>query len=387
MSSPPRHNPFRQSGSPLDLAVPDVSGPLTLPTLDPTSFSDPSDNLSEPPFTSTLPSSSTLLTTSATTPPPSSTPSITSTRSTPSGSVLSTFTSSFVTDFNGSPTTILTPAVTAVHTATSRASTHASVIAGSAAGSLAVLVIVTATLFIFCRRRRSRALSRPSRLQSPSTFIAGSEPRMSFISPPLSPTADPEDPFASGRSSPRGNVGNVSGDGSDATGGGGLSHALLAALATEYDSTFHESIWPPPSRASQQSNPFALPPERVHSALIVNDIIGPPQYNGALSLSAAATPASPTPTIQSVLGKEESGPEGGRMKRRGTKRKPVPALNISIPDSVGNQPRPETRQERLPSLPPLTPSPPLPMPTQWLNRSPDAFGMGSTWLPAQATAI
>ena len=214
--------------------------------------------------TSYLITSSPSLFTTTAPPSPSSSPSsptphtsLSSALSTSSGLVLSTFTSFFVSEIDGSPTTasvslrppsplysllllfflarhlskkrfageiglaprshlhsyyvseqhqliillsqIVTPIVTALRTSgpSSRSSARTSIIAGSAVAGLVLLILALATLFFFrkrTRRQRYWALTRAKRNPSRSTFLVGEEMDLPSPSPPLA-TLDQPDPF------------------------------------------------------------------------------------------------------------------------------------------------------------------------------------------------
>ena len=94
---------------------------------------------------------------------------------------------------------IVTPIVTALRTSgpSSRSSARNSIIAGSAIASLILLILALATLFFFrkrTRRQRYWALSRAKRNPSRSTFLVGEEKDLPSPSPPLA-TLDQSDPF------------------------------------------------------------------------------------------------------------------------------------------------------------------------------------------------
>lgn len=341
---------------------------------------------------------------------------------------------------------LVTPIVTALRTSTpssSNSSTRTSVIAGSAVAGLVVVIVVLATLFI-CRRRVQRqrywALSR-KRQPSRAAFLAGEEMDLPFPSPPFA-SAEYDDPLmsrASSRAGGRnagsgfgggggGGVGSMGSVGDVGSGGGGgrgrpsYTHStqspsmssnthggtssspprLLRARASESGSIFHESVWPPPSAASQLIDPLTSPSQKVDLTRIVNDVMGPLRESemGPLLLpigpvpvappapAPAAIPAVPAPTPGSEEVREQEEPERGevgegegegergRGRGRGRGGAPLPlSLTLTNPDDWA---RPEESLYSSPSSPSLTPPPPLDPPlTRWLNRSPNSSPKGS----------
>ncbi|KAH9017364.1 hypothetical protein EDB84DRAFT_693035 [Lactarius hengduanensis] len=387
----------RQSDSPLSSPFPS-SIPLTLPSSDTTSplstssetrtdsTSTPTTSNASSSFTSTptptstststfdtlsssSPSSSSSRDTSilsssshstpSTTPPPpspsSSTPTVSSTPS--SGLFLSTFTTSFVTNINGVSTTVVTPIVTALHSSTPvRASSRTAVIAGSAIGGLVLFIIGLSAIFIFRRRvRRQRywALSR-KRLPSRSTFLAGESMDLPQSSLPFA-YADTDDPFATRISRhPSGGSGSV--DTPSFPYAYAYSHEsdiphvrtaspvpsspprLFRPRASESGSIFQESVWPPPSAASQLTDPLTSPSHAVDLGSIVDEVMGTAGVNGGGGRSHA---------------REESG-----VSEMG----PLLDADDAVHTLTLTNPDPQS---------PLSPLQPPQTPPRWLSRSPN----------------
>ncbi|KAH8980606.1 hypothetical protein EDB86DRAFT_3087802 [Lactarius hatsudake] len=339
------------------------------PTSTSTSTSDTSSSSSSSSSsrdTSTL-SSSSHSTSSTTTPPPSSsssTPTVSSTSS--SDFFLSTLTTSFVTNINGVPTTaspslpfplsgIVTPIVTSLHGSTPvQASSRTAVIAGSAIGGLVLFIIGLSAIFILRRRvRRQRywALSR-KRLPSRSTFLAGESMDLPQSSPPFA-YADTDDPFATRISRhPSGGSGSV--DAPSFPYAYAYSHEsdiphvpsspprLFRPRASESGSIFQESVWPPPSAASQLTDPLTSPSHAVDLGSIVNEVMGRPEDGGGGGGRGRAREESGASEMGPLLDADDA----------------VPTLTLTNPDP---------QSPLSPLQPPQTP----PRPPRWLSRSPN----------------
>ncbi|KAH8981873.1 hypothetical protein EDB92DRAFT_143200 [Lactarius akahatsu] len=321
---------------------------------------------SSPSSSSFRDTSSSSHSTSETTPPPpsssSSTPTVSSTSS--SGLFLSTLTTSFVTNINGVPTTIVTPIVTSLHGSTPiQASSRTAVIAGSAIGGLVLFIIGLSAIFIFRRRvRRQRywALSR-KRLPSRSTFLAGESMDLPQSSPPFA-YADTDDPFATRISRhPSGGSGSVGTPSfpyayaysheSD------IPHVRTASpvpsspprlfrpRASESGSIFQESVWPPPSAASQLTDPLTSPSHAVDLGSIVDEVMG-----------TAGVDSGGRDHAREQSGMSEMGPL-------------LDADDDAVPTLTLTNPDPQSPQSPLqpPETSPQTP----PRPPRWLSRSPN----------------
>ncbi|KAF8261470.1 hypothetical protein EI94DRAFT_1745945 [Lactarius quietus] len=213
------------------------------------------------------------------------------------------------------------------------------------------------------RRQRYWALSR-KRLPSRSTFLAGESMDMphSTSPQPTSPSAysyaDNIDPFATQASRPP--TGRSGGSGSPPPSSypyaaysysqrpDSPSHSpvpsspprLFRARASESGSIFHESVWPPPSAASQLTDPLTSPSHAVDLGSIVNDVMGP--------------------TTSDESGGDRSGRSRGLAREWSGTSEMGPLLASS---SAGDHDRNGT----LPLQQPETP----PRPPQWLSRSPN----------------
>ncbi|KAI9443570.1 hypothetical protein H4582DRAFT_1207568 [Lactarius indigo] len=334
-----------------------------------THSSSPSSSSSS--FDTSTVSSSSHPASSTTTPPPSSsssTPTVSSTLS--SGLSLSTLTTSFVTNINGVPTTVVTPIVTSLHGSTPvRASSRTAVIAGSAIGGLVLFIIGLSAIFILRRRvRRQRywALSR-KRLPSRSTFLAGESMDLSPSSPPFA-YADTDDPFAT-RISRYPSGGSGSGGGADAptfpyayaySHESDIPHAhaprtaspapsspprLFRPRASESGSIFQESVWPPPSAASQLTDPLTSPSHAVDLGTIVDEVMGRPEDTGVNNIGRRR---------RSIHAREES----SGVSEMG----PLLDADDAVPTLTLTNPDPQS---------PLSPLQPPPTPPRWLSRSPN----------------
>ncbi|KAI0260659.1 hypothetical protein BC834DRAFT_845995 [Gloeopeniophorella convolvens] len=216
---------------------------------------------------STSPSSSPSSTPASTPPPPTSTPPTNATSApptAPSGFFLSTLgTSSFVTEVNGTPTTVITPIVTALRDpAPSHASARTAGIAGGAIGGLALLLLGLTALFI-ARRRAHRAHYSALALKPPPS-------RAAFLASEYDPTPSPEylplapadrDPFATPPPT---------------------AARLLRARGSGSGSIFEEAVWPPPGAGSRLADPLAGP----DLGRIVDDVMGPSRAASAASDTA-----------------------------------------------------------------------------------------------------
>ncbi|KAH9057393.1 hypothetical protein EDB87DRAFT_1631701 [Lactarius vividus] len=399
----PRQSPTTSSESPSSSPSPS-STPSTLSSSDTTSPLSTSsetrtDSTSTPPTTSNAPSSFTPTSTSTSTfdtlssssssstssrdtsivpssshstssttiPPPSSsssTPTVSS--STPSsGLSFSTLTTTFVTDINGVHTTVVTPIVTSLHGSTPvRASSRTAVIAGSAIGGLVLFIIGLSAIFIFRRRvRRQRywALSR-KRLPSRSTFLAGESMDLPQSSPPFS-YADTDDPFAT-RISRYPSGGSGSGDAPSFPYAYAYSHEsdiphvrttssvpsspprLFRPRASESGSIFQESVWPPPSAASQLTDPLTSPSHAVDLGSIVDEVMG---MHGGGGGRGHAREESGVSEMGPLLDADDPVP---------------PTLTLINPD-------PDPQSPLSPLQPPQTPPETPPRPPWWLSRSPN----------------
>ncbi len=253
-------------------------------------------------------------------------------------------------------------------------------------------------LFILRKRKRRRqdywALSRAKRLPSRSTFIAEEEMDLPFPSPPFA-SLDQPNPFSS-HSSRRDSsaAGSISsGDG----GGGGSSsgtpahprhpfsrsqsessHAqaqarvsftppsssltpprLLRARASESGSIFQESVWPPPSAASQLMDPLTYASQSVDLARIVTDVMGPPESGPLLLLPPDTSSREQRQEQEQEQGALEPGGEVERgVEWRGTM---IPSSTVPLANPGNWSPGSELRSSSSPS-PPSSPPQPLLLP-------------------------
>ncbi|KAI0061553.1 hypothetical protein BV25DRAFT_769328 [Artomyces pyxidatus] len=171
-----------------------------------------------------------------------------------SGFIFTTFTSSIVTEINGTPTTLVTPIVTALRSPTPSRSTSSrtAVITGSAIGGLALLILSLATLFFFRRRADKRRYSFLARKIPPSrsAFLAG-EGLDEHAAPRPRSYAD-EAPHAYE-----------------------LPPRLFRARGSESGSIFQEAVWPPPREGSRLTDPLARVGGTADLSRIVDDVMGP----------------------------------------------------------------------------------------------------------------
>ena len=220
------------------------------------------------------------------------------------------------------------------------------------------------------RRQRYSALSR-KRIPSRSTFLAGES---MDLPQPTSPYAyaDNDDPFSTHTS-------RIS-----SSGGGGAPPSsypyaaaygyrpdspprarttspipaspplLFRARASESGSIFQESVWPPPSAASQLTDPLTSPAHAVDLGSIVQDVMGP-----ASDESGAVGRSGPTREGSGTTVTSETNPLLAAVASAGTvdysPLAEVPGLALTNPDPLS------------PLEPPHTP----PRPPQWLSRSPN----------------
>ncbi|KAH8977910.1 hypothetical protein EDB86DRAFT_3091312 [Lactarius hatsudake] len=251
---------------------------------------------------------------------------------------------------------IVTPIVTSLHGSTPvRASSRTAVIAGSAIGGLVLFIIGLSAIFILRRRvRRQRywALSR-KRLPSRSTFLAGESMDLPQSSPPFA-YADTDDPFATRISRhPSGGSGSV--DAPSFPYAYAYSHEsdiphvpsspprLFRPRASESGSIFQESVWPPPSAASQLTDPLTSPSHAVDLGSIVDEVMGRPEDGGGGGRGRGRA-------------REESG--ASEMGPLLDADDAVPMLTLTNPDP---------QSPLSPLQPPQTP----PRPPRWLSRSPN----------------
>lgn len=217
-----------------------------------------------------------------------------------------------------------------------------------------------------------------------------------FPSPPFA-TLDQPDPFST-HSSHR-NSSSVGSFGSDGGGGGGgapvypyhsfsrsqspSSHTranvsssaplplpstsltpprLLRARASESGSIFHESVWPPPSAASQLMDPLTHPSQSIDLARVVTDVMGLPESGPLLLLQP--NPFS-SDQRQGQGEEQEQGalnPSGedeeGEGERRGAM---IPLSTIALANPDNWSPRSELRSSPSSSPPSSPPRPLLPL--------------------------
>ncbi|KAA1475595.1 hypothetical protein DENSPDRAFT_432476 [Dentipellis sp. KUC8613] len=229
------------------------------------SASSSSDPPSASPSPTSTPQSATETSSATSTPPPSSSftppPSSTSTSvsdatTTPislnmtfsSGASLTTFQSTFVTDINGSRTTVTTPIVTTLNTDHGRSttSTRTAIIAGAAVGGVSLLIVFLGILFYVRRRAKKQQYSFLHRKEPPSraAFLAGED----MDDPPYRdhPTA----------------------------GTATAQHYELPPRlfhASGSGSVFQEAVWPPPSGLA---DPLTAASSSVDLGRIVDDVMG-----------------------------------------------------------------------------------------------------------------
>jgi len=231
-----------------------------------------------------------------------------------------------------------------------------------------------------------------------------------FPSPPFA-TADHDDPFASRSIRRASSNGSFRGGGSGGTGPGpyaqsiySRSHSshvhalpprpsstsspprLLRARASESGSIFQESVWPPPSAASQLIDPLTSPSQGVDLGRIVSDIMGPHGTASEMGplLSSVATATREHEQVQEV---QEEG------DRRRSMTSPPPLTLALIPPNMNpddwrrrSSSDSQSHPQSLSQLqPPSTPSPPATPPrARWLSRSPNPSPKASH-LPLQYT--
>ena len=236
---------------------------------------------------------------------------------------------------------------------------------------------------LFCLRKRSRwrqrywALSRSKRLPSRPTLSEEEEMDLPFPSPPFASSEQP-DPFATQNSSQRNS--SLAGSDDGAIGGAPVynthsfsrsqspSHSraqvtfstpvpvpsllsqpssltpprLLRARASESGSIFQESVWPPPSAASQLMDPLTFPSQSVDLTRVVTDVMGPPESGPLLLLQ---------PNLSSQQGQGQEQEQGALNPRVEGERR-----GSSTPDNWS--PRSESQSTPSPS-PPSSPPRPL----------------------------
>jgi hypothetical protein len=145
---------------------------------------------------------------------------------------------------------------------------------------------------------------------------------------------------------------------------------LLRARASESGSIFQESVWPPPSAASQLMDPLTYPSRSVDLARVVTDVMGPPESGPLLLLqpnpsSRELRQGQGLEQEQGALNPREE--DEGEGERRGPSPTPRSELQSSPPPSPPpSPPRPGSGSGsdlsiRSPSTPwlsrPLNPSP------------------------------
>ncbi|KAH9054057.1 hypothetical protein EDB83DRAFT_2394102 [Lactarius deliciosus] len=272
--------------------------------------------------------------TSSTTPPPpsssSSTPTVPSTSS--SGLFLSTLTTTFVTNINGVPTTA----------------------SPSLPFSLAG-VMRRSIIYFRSATGPSRASGfPPARPSSPARAWTYQQ-----SSPPFT-YADTDDPFATRISRhPSGGSGSV--DAPSFPYAYAYSHEsdiphvrtaspvqsspprLFRPRASESGSIFQESVWPPPSAASQLTDPLTSPSHAVDLGGIVDEVMGRPEDSGGRGRAREESGAS---EMGPLLDADDA----------------VPTLTLTNPD-----PQSPLSPLQPPQTPPQTP----PRPPRWLSRSPN----------------
>ena len=133
---------------------------------------------------------------------------------------------------------------------------------------------------------------------------------------------------------------------------------LFRARASESGSIFHESVWPPPSAASQLTDPLTSAANAVDLGSIVKDVMGPASdESGAVGSRSGPTREGSGTTVTS-----ETNPLLAAVAAAGavdySPIVDVPALELTNPDPGS-------------PLSPLDPPHTPPRPPQWLSRSPN----------------
>jgi hypothetical protein len=134
---------------------------------------------------------------------------------------------------------------------------------------------------------------------------------------------------------------------------------LFRARASESGSIFQESVWPPPSAASQLTDPLTSASHAVDLGSIVNAVMGPA---GASSDESSGNRHAPL--FREGSGTSETGPLLATVAAAAAagdyepELDPVPALALTNPDPTS---------PLSPLEPPHTPT----RPPQWLSRSPN----------------
>ena len=323
---------------------------------------------------------------------------------------------------------IVTPIVTALHSSSTltHSSSRTSIIAFSAVAVIAILILALATLFCLRirrrRRKRSFRISRP-KLRSRSSFLAGEDIGLPTRSPPPPPMRQ-SDPYATYRSNRIGSAtSSVFSDGPRQSFSRSQSPSsrtrinvydisaplpapstsptpahLLRSRAEESGSIFQESVWPPPSAASQLMDPLTYPSQSVDLSRAVMDVMSPSESSTMLLLQ-------PNPSSQ-MLGQgqgEEQGqgalyPYGegegegeGEDERRGVM---IPSSTIDLTNPDNCSPLSDFQSSPSLSPPPIPPRsllrprpglqsgseselPPRPPSTPWLSRPLNSSPRGS----------
>lgn len=157
---------------------------------------------------------------------------------------------------------------------------------------------------------------------------------------------------------------------------------LLRARGSETGSIFHESVWPPPSAASQMMDPLTSPSQSVNLARIITDVMGPPEADPMLLLPLGPSSreqgqgqGQEKEQEQGVRTPDDEGGDEGEGERRGAMIPPPSfALAPTNPDDLS--PRSDL-QSSPPSSPPEPlrppehepePRPETPPSTPWLSR-------------------
>lgn len=127
---------------------------------------------------------------------------------------------------------------------------------------------------------------------------------------------------------------------------------LFRARASESGSIFQESVWPPPSAASQLTDPLTSPSHAVDLGSIVNDVMGP------VAAASEESGGIGRAREREGSGTSETGPLLGPIAGDQSPEPDLPTLTLTNPDPGS-------------PLSPLQPPHTPPRPPQWLSRSPN----------------